>query len=178
MTRGVLMAAWVAMVPLVALAQDDRSGQVPRSDPPADVAADGRCLSVEDRTTSALFALRSEMMVVAVKCGRTEDYNQTFVARFQPILQRSDAAATRWFDSRFGDLGRGRKENFAAELVNVLSRAATREGRIFCDEQAADLITGLKTLESADRLLAFALQRDASPPNFDMCHWALDHPAN
>ncbi len=127
-----------------------------------------QCASVADQSTYEVMALRTQMILLATKCGRHDDYNNNFIRRFQGGLQANDAAVTSYFRRVYGGAGQGRKDSFATDLVNYMSVQANAQGNEFCAR--AGLIVGeMNALRSMEELIAYAGVKDFAPAGTSMC---------
>ncbi len=126
------------------------------------------CPSVADQTAFEVLALRTQMILLATKCGRDQAYNTNFIVRFQPVLQANERTVLAYFRSVYGSAGQGRKDNFSTELVNVMSQQADSQGAEFCP-RATLLINEMNALRSMDELAPFAAVKDLAPAGVTMC---------
>ena len=127
-----------------------------------------QCASADDQTVYEVLSLRTQMILLATKCGRVQDYNEAFILRFQPVLQANERAVLAYFTRTYGAAGRVRKDSFATELVNVMTKS---QGAEFCAR--AGLIVGeLNALRSTDELASYAVAKHLAPLGMTMC--ALD----
>jgi len=178
----------VAPVPTVTAVSQDSPGSPPIGQPaitpmvqPNDARAalvgpGNRCASARDQSLSEVLSLRTRMIVLAVKCGRAEDYNVNFVAWFKPMLQAHEAEMKSWFEQIYGASGASHKDAFATDLVNAMSREAFDQGLAYCVDQARQLIDGLKSLGTMDDLTNYAAVRDETPENMNIRAWSVGHP--
>jgi hypothetical protein len=134
----------------------------------APAIASQSCPSPADQSAYEVLALRTEMVVLATKCSRDQEYNNYFVKRFQPVLQANYREVSAYFRRLYGGAGQGRMDTFATELVNVMSQQANTQGTEFCGR--ASLIFGeMNALPSQDELAAYAAVKDLSPVGASMC---------
>lgn len=133
---------------------------------PADAVQ--QCTSVADQSAYELLSLRTQMIVLAYKCKREDDYNKNFVIRFQPALQANDRAVLAYFRRVYGGAGQGRKDSFTTELVNVMSQDANLQRGEYCS-RATHILEEMNTLRSAEELTAYAAVKDMSPTGTTMC---------
>jgi len=126
------------------------------------------CASVADQSVYEVLSLRTQMILLATKCGRDQDYNKNFIIRFQPVLQANDREVLTYFRRVYGGAGQGRKDSFTTELVNVMSQQANTQGNEFCP-RAGLIINEMNSLRSMDELAAFAAVKDLAPVGASMC---------
>jgi hypothetical protein len=126
------------------------------------------CASAEDQSAYEVLSLRTQMILLATKCGRDQDYNRNFIVRFQPLLQANDHAVSAYFRRVFGGAGQGRMDVFSTELVNVMSQQANTQGAEFCP-RAVMIINEMNALRSMDELTAYAAVKDLAPAGTSMC---------
>jgi hypothetical protein len=126
------------------------------------------CASAADQSAFEVLALREQMILLATKCGRDQDYNKNFVVRFQPELQANYRAVSAYFRKLYGSAGQGRSDTFATELVNVMSQQANTQGTEFCS-RASLIINEMNALRSPDELAPYAAVKDLAPAGMSMC---------
>jgi hypothetical protein len=132
------------------------------------VSAAQMCSSEADTSAYEVLALRTQMILLATKCGHDQDYNKNFIVRFQPELQANERAVLTYFRKIYGGAGQGRKDTFSTELVNVMSQEANTQGAEFCP-RAVMIINEMNALRSMDELAAFAAAKDLAPNGMSMC---------
>jgi hypothetical protein len=126
------------------------------------------CTSVADQSAYEVLALRTQMILLATKCGRDQDYNKNFIVRFQPELQANERAVLAYFRRIYGGAGQGRKDSFSTELVNVMSQQANTQGAEFCP-RAGFIISEMTSLRSMAELAPYAAVKDLAPVGMSMC---------
>jgi hypothetical protein len=84
------------------------------------------CLQPADQTAYEVRALQSHLMVVALACGRDQDYN-AFVRKFQGDL----AGAFRGVQAHFRRAG-GNVDVYITQLANAHSQEQIRAGSMYC----------------------------------------------
>ena len=126
------------------------------------------CPVPADESAYEVLSLRTQMILLATKCSRDQDYNKNFIVRFQPLLQANERAVLAYFRRVYGGAGQGRKDTFSTELVNVMSQQANAQGAEFCG-RAGWIINEMNALRSMDELTAYAAVKDLAPPGTSMC---------
>jgi hypothetical protein len=126
------------------------------------------CSSAADQSAYEVLALRQQMTLLGTKCGREQEYNKNFVARFQPALQANDREVLAYFRRIYGRAGQGRMDTFTTELVTEMSHRANMQGAEFCP-RAAWVINEMNALRSMDELASYAASKDFSPAGMSMC---------
>ncbi len=126
------------------------------------------CAAVADQAAYELLSLRTQMILLATKCSRDQDYNRNFIVRFQPTLQANDRAVLAYFRRVYGGAGQGRMDVFSTELVNVMSQQANAQGAEFCP-RAGLIINEMNALRTMDELIAYAAVKDLAPAGTSMC---------
>jgi hypothetical protein len=126
------------------------------------------CSSAADQSAYEVLALRTQMILLATKCSRDQDYNKNFVVRFQPALQANERTVLAYFRKVYGGAGQGRKDTFSTELVNVMSQQANTQGGEFCG-RATQIIAEMNALRSMDELPGYAAVKDFGPNGVSMC---------
>jgi hypothetical protein len=118
-----------------------------------------------------VLALRTQMILLATKCSRDQDYNKNFIVRFQPELQANERAVLAYFRRLYGGAGQGRKDSFSTDLVNVMSTQANAQGTEFC-ARAGLIISEMNALRSMAELAQYAAVKDLEPAGMSMCQVA------
>ena len=131
-------------------------------------AVAARCASVADQSTYEVLSLRTQMLVLALKCERRDDYNKNFVIRFQPALQANDREVLNYFRRLYGNAGQGRKDSYTTQLVNVMSQTANRNGGEYC-VRAGLIVNEMNALRGSEDLAPFAAVKDMAPAGNSMC---------
>ena len=126
------------------------------------------CTSLADQSAYEVLALRQEMTLLGTKCGREQEYNKNFVARFQPALQANDREVLAYFRRIYGRAGQSRMDTFTTDLVTDMSHQANQQGAEFCP-RAAWVINEMDALRSSDELAQYAAVKDFSPVGMSMC---------
>jgi hypothetical protein len=126
------------------------------------------CTSVTDQSAYEVLSLRTQMILLATKCGRDQDYNRNFIVRFQPALQANEREILTYFRKIYGGSGQGRKDTFSTELVNMMSQEANTQGAEFCP-RAGLIISEMNALRSMDELAGYAAAKDLAPAGISMC---------
>jgi hypothetical protein len=132
------------------------------------VFAASSCTTTADQSAYEVLSLRTQMILLATKCGRDQDYNKNFIVRFQPALQANERVVLAYFRRTYGGAGQGRKDTFSTELVNVMSQQANAQGGEFCG-RATQIIGEMNALKSMDELAAYAAVKDLAPAGTGMC---------
>ncbi|MGB8274497.1 MAG: hypothetical protein WCF16_04405 [Alphaproteobacteria bacterium] len=102
----------------------------------ADAAAATCSLAAEQAAIDSR-ALQSELMVAALSCGQSGQYN-AFVTKFGPQLAANGNALRQYFGRAFGANGETQMNAFVTRLANYAStRATTRGTPAFCADSAA-----------------------------------------
>lgn len=126
------------------------------------------CGSMADQSAYEVLALRTQMILLATKCGRDHEYNDNFIKRFQPELQDNERVVLTYFRRIYGGAGQGRKDTFSTELVNVMSQQANAQGAEFCP-RATLIISEMNALRSMEELAPYAAVKDLAPVGMSMC---------
>jgi len=126
------------------------------------------CTSPADQSAYEVLSLRTQMILLATKCSRDQDYNKKFIVRFQPVLQANEREVLAYFRRIYGGAGQSRKDQFSTELVNVMSHEANMQGTEFCP-RASMIISEMNALRQMDELVQFAAVKDLAPVGTSMC---------
>jgi hypothetical protein len=95
-------------------------------------------------------ALQSQMMIVALSCGREDAYN-AFVQRHQRGLHGAYQEMTSHFRRLHGAAaGEDERDRYVTELANARSQAKIRQGPSFCRDMEAFVWDALATRDAGD----------------------------
>jgi hypothetical protein len=61
--------------------------------------------AMERAVGETALSLESQMILLATKCGRDQDYNKNFIIRFQPLLQANEREVLAYFRKLYGGAG-------------------------------------------------------------------------
>jgi hypothetical protein len=89
------------------------------------------CIRPAERTAVDFRAVQSQLMVAAIACGRTEEYN-TFVRRHQGELGAAHRTVSGVFRRAHGAQGQRQYDQYITNLANAQSQEGIRQGSHFC----------------------------------------------
>lgn len=89
------------------------------------------CIRPAERTAVDVRAVQSQLMVAAIACNRTEDYN-TFVRRHQAELGAAYNTVAGVFRRAHGAQGQRQYDAYITNLANAQSQEGIRQGSHFC----------------------------------------------
>jgi hypothetical protein len=116
------------------------------------------CATQDDMAAFRTAAVQQQLMVAALTCKDTEDYNR-FVIAYRPELQKSDAALKAFF-IRQGNVAE--YDTFKTKLANLSSLSTIANGAAYCRNANAAFDMALNSRQSlasfvADQRLMIAL---------------------
>lgn len=120
------------------------------------------CLPAAERTAFDVRALQSQLMVVALQCGRDGEYN-AFVRRFQGDLASSYRAIEGHFRRTSGGAARRETDGFITQLANAHSQDGIRQGSLFCG-YTTPLFQAAMQQSNAQTLAELAVDRNVLSP--------------
>ena len=129
--------------------------------------AANRCVSHSDQSMFELAALKSELMILAIACQRSDSYN-SFVQRYRPVLLDLDKNLNAHFKRVHGARWQKAADDFTTDLVNVRSTSASRIGTDHCPRNAA-LFSEVMALSGPADLPAYAAGKDLLPATITTC---------
>jgi hypothetical protein len=133
----------------------------------AAMAAPQRCATLDQQEQFELSALKTELMVVAVTCQQSDNYN-AFVQRYQATLSANDRAVIDHFSGRDKRAGQRANDTFITNLANSRTQEANRVGADFCARNAR-LFKEVMGLNNASELPAYAAAKDLIPVSMGAC---------
>ncbi|EHM01038.1 signal peptide protein, YSIRK family [Acetobacteraceae bacterium AT-5844] len=90
------------------------------------------CLQPAERTAMEVRALQSQLMVAAIACGQTDQYN-AFVSRNQRDLAQAFRTVEAHFKRVHGNSqGQRQLDNYITQLANAQSQDGIDQGTFFC----------------------------------------------
>lgn len=94
------------------------------------------CLQPTERTAMEVRALQSQLMVAALSCNQTDQYN-AFVTRNQRDLSDAYKSVTAHFKRVHGNVqGQRQLDNYITQLANAQSQDGIGQGSTFCQNVA------------------------------------------
>ena len=111
------------------------------------------CAQPAEARALAAIALKSELMVGALTCGRDKQYDR-FMNLFLPYIQAQQQVMDGYFERGFGLAGQMAEDDYVTAMANGLSEASHAPGSDFC-AQNSDLFLQVLTLTDADDLTGF-----------------------
>ncbi|HEY7690324.1 MAG TPA: hypothetical protein VH835_16615 [Dongiaceae bacterium] len=89
------------------------------------------CARPEDLPPLRTRAFQTELMVSALSCGETKNYNK-FVTDFRPELVKQGKAMQAFFKREHGSRAGAETDKFVTQLANLASQRSSRNKPAFC----------------------------------------------
>jgi len=131
------------------------------------VLAAPRCAAPADQSMFELFALKSELLVLAISCKRNESYN-AFVTRYRPMLLDLDKNLNAFFKKQNGGRWQAVADDFTTDMANVRATMASRMGGDHCPRNGM-MFAEVMALPSPSDLPAYAAGKDLLPAVITTC---------
>lgn len=96
--------------------------------------AGSACLSSSEQSAFQVMALKNDLMVAALECGRHARYNAIVDSNRAEFLADEDLLS-QWFVHSYGSRGQSMHDDYVTQMANVRSRASFRAGDGYCDIQ-------------------------------------------
>jgi hypothetical protein len=126
------------------------------------------CIRPAERAAVDFRAVQSYLMVAAIACGRTDEYN-VFVRRHQDELGRSHRTVAGVFRRAHGAQGQRQYDQYITNLANAQSQDGVRQGSHFCRD-IGTLFQAALAAQNRDAVAALsALHRIANPIPIAAC---------
>jgi len=132
------------------------------------LASPPRCASTTDQALFEQFALKSELLVIAISCKRNEAYN-SFVQRYRAQLLDLDKHMNDYFKRTNGSRWQKVADDFTTDMANLRSTAASRMGGDHCPRNGM-IFTEVMALPAPTDLAAFAAAKDLVPEGMTVCN--------
>jgi hypothetical protein len=133
------------------------------------------CLLPPDREAFTVIALKSALMVGALSCGHSEQYDD-FMTKFQSFIENEQHVLDAYFVRAGGLANETDEDSFITSLANSQSVASIAEGPDFCAGNA-DLFDLLLSLKDRAALESFISDNTPAPPaGFTLCAPTRDAP--
>lgn len=113
-----------------------------------------QCMQPAERSAFDVRALQSQLMVLALTCGREDDYNR-FVTEHRGVLGSAYNDVRRHF-GRAG--GQRALDAYITNTANIHSQAGIAQGSLFCSNQQ-QLFPAALALRSRDQLAQLSQER-------------------
>jgi len=126
------------------------------------------CLLPPEREAFTVIALKSALMVGALSCGHSEQYDD-FMTQFQPFIASEQHVMDTYFTRAGGLANQSDEDSFITSLANSQSVASIAEGPAFCPGNS-DLFDELLALKNQAALETFIAANTPAPPaGFTLC---------
>jgi hypothetical protein len=120
------------------------------------------CIPPTERTALDLRAVQSQVMVVALTCGRDADYN-AFVTKYQRDLAAAYRTVGTYFRRVHGSAAQREHDVYITNLANAQSQVGISRGSFFCREQEA-FLTAVQAQPNAAALAPLATTHSVPNP--------------
>ena len=111
------------------------------------------CMTGPEHQAFNAIALKSYLMVAALSCDATAEYNQ-FMVVFQPYINNEQHVMDGYFQRAAGAQGQTQEDGYETQLANSQSEASQQAGSGYCG-QVAYLYSAVLNLNSASDLAGF-----------------------
>ncbi|MSP30378.1 MAG: hypothetical protein EXR09_08020 [Acetobacteraceae bacterium] len=126
-----------------------------------------RCAMPAEQSMFEIAALKSELMILAIACQRSDSYN-SFVKRYRPVLLDLDKNLNAYFKRTRGARWQKAADDFTTDLVNMRSSAASHIGSDHCPRNVT-LFSEVMALSDPADLPAYAAGKDLLLPTITTC---------
>lgn len=126
-----------------------------------------RCAAPADQSMFELFALKSELLVIAIACKRNDSYN-AFVQRYRPVLLDLDKNLNAHFRKVHGARWQKVADDFTTDMANVRSTMASRMGGDHCPRNGM-IFNEVMALPAPSDLPAYAAGKDLLTASITTC---------
>jgi hypothetical protein len=117
------------------------------------------CAKPEDLPPLRTRALQTELMVSALSCGESKNYN-TFVSSFRPELVAQGKAMQAFFKREHGGKAQAATDKFVTQLANLASQRSSKNQAAFC-AGTKTLFNGVLALKKPAELRTFVAAQPA-----------------
>ena len=135
------------------------------------------CLQPAERTAMEVRALQSQLMVAALACGQTDQYN-AFVTRNQRDLGDAYRTVTAHFKRVHGNVqGQRQLDGYITQLANAQSQDGIDQGSTFCQNVTPLFQQSLAQNTNMAQLASISMQSNVVVPyELDTCTGASAAP--
>jgi hypothetical protein len=120
------------------------------------------CMTLPEHQAFNTIALKSYLMVAALSCDATAEYNQ-FMIVFQPYISTEQHVLDGYFQRAAGRQGQTQEDGYETLLANSQSEASQRAGSGYCG-QVEYLYGAVLNLSSASDLAGFVSNNPPPQP--------------
>jgi hypothetical protein len=128
----------------------------------AQVAAAQSCAQPTEKAAFDVAGLKSELMVVALKCQASDRYD-AFVTKFRPALLNAERGVTSYFNRAYGRRGQSQHDEYVTSLANDQSETSGQSGDRFCSTTVS-LFDEVMKLPSGADLPTLAASKSLAQP--------------
>ena len=160
---------------LVAAALAGCAKDAPPSAPPAppklveETIPDARfCAKPAEKTAFNVAAMKTRLMIAALSCGGTPQYNG-FISRNRQALVTQEKALALYFTRNYGRRGQAEQDDYITALATLQAQRRTRDTDAFCKDTAS-LFEDVAKVKAPAELVAVAGAKAVNQPmNVALC---------
>ncbi|GEO82709.1 hypothetical protein [Pararhodospirillum oryzae] len=124
--------------------------------------AAANCTLSKDDAALSVRTLQSHLMVAALSCGQSAQYNQ-FVGNFQKDLTTQGKSLTSYFSRQYGGAAKREMNAYVTRMANQASQRSMTDRQAYCTEsravfEALGQVPDGKLVEFVSASLPFAMQ--------------------
>jgi hypothetical protein len=124
--------------------------------------AAAQCARPIERTAFSVEELKSELMVTAITCKASAQYN-AFMGRFKGDIAAREKELTGYFSRAYGRASQKQHDDYITNLANAQAQASLKSGGGFCDERLT-MFDEVMALQGPQDLADYARGKDLAVP--------------
>jgi hypothetical protein len=120
------------------------------------------CVQPPEQTAFNIIAMKSALMVGALSCGQSEQYD-AFMTQFQPYILAEQHIMDGYFQRSTGMYGQTQEDDYVTQLANTQSETSLQLGKDFCGANA-QIFSDVLALSTPDDLNQYVAAHTPSEP--------------
>lgn len=159
---------------LIAAALAGCAKEAPPPPPPApqvveETIPDARfCAKPAEKTAFDVTAMKTRLMIAALSCGGTPQYN-SFITKNRQGLVAQEKALALYFSRNYGRRGQVEQDDYITALANIQAQRRTRDTDAFCKDTTGIFDDVAKIKAPADLAAVASSKPIAQPMNVAVC---------
>lgn len=128
------------------------------------------CIKGQTQTAFEIQALKTEMMLTAVTCEKTQEYNNKMQI-LKPYFVKYESVVKLWFNKKYTNTSVQKYDRYITDLANELEQTPERHNAdIFCNDNVSNVFQDLDQISTQAGLEQYAhFKRFKQPGEIAWC---------
>ncbi len=126
------------------------------------------CAKPAEKTAFDVTAMKTRLMIAALSCGGTAQYNG-FITKNRQTLVTQEKALALYFSRNYGKRGQAEQDDYITALANLQAQRRTRDTDAFCKDSTAMFDDVAKVKAPAELMTVASARPIVQPMNVAVC---------